>query len=89
MRRDVADATLAAPAVPLLGVMVTVGDVWVIRSWLNRHAWMFEEIGILDGSQPGSRDAEFMRHECGQFPHVRYGLEADDAILARRKPRRG
>ena len=61
----------------LLGIMVTKGDTWMIKGWLERHAAMFERLAVLDGSPPGSVDARWISVQCQEYPNVRYGNEKE------------
>ena len=61
----------------ILGLMVTRGSRWVIRSFLSRHAPMFELLAVLDGSPPGSSDASWTAVQCKMYSNVIYSLERD------------
>ena len=61
----------------VLGIMVTRGSRWVLRSYLWRHAAMFELLAVLDGSKPGSADAQWAAQQCARYPNVRYATERE------------
>ena len=63
-------------AKPVLGYMITKGDTFMIRSWLARHASVFEKLGVLDGSSIGSEDAAWIQNSCTPYPNVVYGHES-------------
>ena len=69
-------------AASVLGIMVSKGSHWVIRSYLRRHAALFELLAVLDGSIPGSADARWTERQCARYCNVRYGLERDANITA-------
>ena len=65
-----------AVARSILGLMVTRGSRFVIRSWLDRHVAMFEYLAVLDGST-NSMDADTTRRHCERYRNVLYANERD------------
>lgn len=75
-------ARATMPSVSILGIMVSRSSRWIIRSWLRRHAAMFERLAVLDGSPAGSIDAVWMLEQCSLYANVVCQLESQASIGA-------
>ena len=69
----------------LFGLMPARGSRWVIKSYLYRHAPMFELLIVLDGSPRNSIDAQWTLRQCALYNNVRYAHE-EDANLTKVRP---
>lgn len=60
----------------MLGIMVVRDARWLLRSYLRRHAAIFELLAVLDGStDPG--DMEWTARLCASYRNILYGHERD------------